>query len=187
MTLLRVASVTAQRVCLPHSRDLSAQMAGALLRLALWQIGKLRHPRPGRTRPNLPLWMQTIALAQDADAQHVGLLGPVARRRRIDRRPAFRTKGLRAAVAAFRGLDVDRRFAGRLEGVAGNRNGNAERGSADGLTIRAVTDRHLFRIDFRFDVDEAAMAGAVDFHETVPPVSSAAASMASMSASDKPK
>src|SRR5580698_4786818 len=162
-------------------------MACALLRLGLRQIGEVRDPGPCRTSPNLLLRIQAVALTQDAGAQHVGLLGPISRRGRIDRRPAFRTKGLRAAVAAFRGLDVDRRLAGHLEGVAGNRNGNAERRSADGLTIRAVTDRDLFRVDFRFDVDETAMAGAVDFHETVPFASSAVASMAIMSASDKPK
>jgi hypothetical protein len=39
---------------------------------------------------------------------------------------------------------------------------------------------------FAFDVDEAAMTGAVDFHDTAPFASPAARSIAAISASEKP-
>ena len=113
---------------------------------------------------------------------------PVAGRRRIDRRAATRAEGLQARIAAVGGgLQVERWLSGHLERVAGHRDRNAERRAGAGLAIGAVADHDLLRVGLAFDGDGAAMAGAVDFHEMAPFACSAASSIASMSASDRPK
>jgi hypothetical protein len=50
-----------------------------------------------------------------------------------------------------------------------------------------VADLRLFRIGFRLDLDRAAGASAINFHQSAPFDCSAVCSIAAISASDKPK
>src|SRR5262245_55000754 len=124
-----------------------------------------RHPRQRGAEPVLPFWNELVALAQDADADHVERLRALARRGRVDRRAAARAERLQSGMAAFRrGLEVSRRRSGHLERRAGNGNVDAERGSRAALAIGAMADRGFLRIGLGFDGDVAAVARAVDFH-----------------------
>src|ERR1051325_1040847 len=59
-------------------------------------------PRQRRAEPVLLLRQEVAALAQDADADHVGRLRPLARRGGIDRRAAARAERLHTRIAALR-------------------------------------------------------------------------------------
>src|ERR1700704_3748542 len=179
-TFVRVLlAVLAIRRCFPSRPRMQGQhfrtprVAGLLWRrarrsgllLVLVDGGKSAHPGLRRAEPILPLRDELIALAQDSDTHRIGCLLPLARRGRIDRRPAARAEGLHARIAAVgRRLDVIRRLPGHPERGARDRDRDAERRTGAGLAIGAVADLGLLRIGLAFDGDIAAVAGAVDFH-----------------------
>src|ERR1700726_4924197 len=137
------------------------------------------HPGPRRAPPLLPPRGEVVTLAQDADPHRIGRLHAFAWRRRIDRRGAFAAKRLDARLAAVRsGLHIDGRLPRHLERAAGDRDRDAERGARGGLAIGAMANLRPLRIGLAFDLDGAARAPAVDFHDTLPFVSSAACSIA---------
>src|SRR6516225_5527726 len=141
------------------------------LRLLLVPVqgGKGVHPGQRRAEPALPARDKITALAQDSHPYHVGRLLPLPRRGRINRRAAARTECLQAWIAALgRGLEVCRRLARYAKGRTGNGNIDAEGGAGADLAIRAVANRGLLGVRFAFDLDIAAVAPAVDFHEFVP-------------------
>src|SRR5579883_2849072 len=165
----------------------STQVARALLRLRLGKISQSFDPGLGRANPDLPLGNELVALPQDPYPDHVRFLLPLSGRRRIDRRAAFRAERLDAPVAALGGFLVDRRLAPHFEGSARHGNTDAKRRPGARLTVGAMADRHLFRIGLGLDADEAAVAGTINFHDSIPSPSCVAPSMAAMSASDRPK
>src|ERR1700694_4503622 len=133
------------------------------LLLVLVTGGKSAQPGQRRPHPVLLLGQELLPLSQDADADHVRRLRPLAGRRRIDRRSAARAERLDARVAAVgRRLDVTRRLSGHSERRARNGDRDAERRAGAGLTIGAMTDRRLVGIGLTLDRDVAAVAGAVD-------------------------
>src|SRR6516225_152577 len=125
-----------------------------------------------------------VALAQNADPQRVGGLHAFTWRGRRDRRAAGAAERLHARAAALgRGLYIDRWLADDFESRARDRDGNPKGSAGCGLAIGAMTDLRLFRIGFRLDLDRAAGASAINFHQTAP----FDCSIAAISASDKPK
>src|SRR5262249_46227637 len=135
-----------------------ARRSSALL-LVLVDGAHRAEPRQRRAEPVLLLRQEVVALAQDADAHHVGRLRARARRGGVDRRPTARTERRHARIAALRRrLDVSRRLAGHAERGAGHRHRYAERRAGAGLAIGAVADRGLLRIGLAFDRDVAAVA-----------------------------
>ena len=86
-------------------------------------------------------------LLQRADSQSVGRR--VLRRRGVDRRPAIRTEGMGALVAAFGGFDVDLGLAREQhEGFRGRLHIDAIGGPGERLTVGAVADSDRFGIYF---------------------------------------
>src|SRR6516165_20885 len=129
-----------------------------------------------------------VALAQNADPQRVGGLHAFTWRGRIDRRAAGAAERLHARTAALgRGLYIDRRLADDFESRASDRDGNPKGSAGCGLAIGAMTDLRLFQVGFRLDLDRAAGASAINFHQSAPFDCSAVCSIAAISASDKPK
>src|SRR3981189_3330075 len=144
-------------------RSIARRASGLLL--VLVHGGKSGDPGLRRAEPILPLGHELIALAQDSDPHRVGRLLPLARRGRIDRRPAARAEGLHARIAAVgRRLDVASRLPRHPERGARDRDRDAEGRTGAGLAIGAVADLGLLRIGLAFDGDIAAVAGAGDCH-----------------------
>src|SRR5215472_6047874 len=138
--------------------------ARALFSLVARQAPDRLEPGHGGAAPDLPAWRELPPLsnAAPANAPHLRL---VAFARGKEGRAAVGTEILTALAAAVAGLDVDLgRTAGETNIGAGGEHGDAERRAGERLAIRAVTDRHLGRIDLRLEPHIATVASAVDLH-----------------------
>src|SRR5262249_1162630 len=92
-----------------------------------------------------------------------------ARGRRIDRCAAFGTEPVRPLVPAFSSLNVDFRCsAPQNEGPGQARHVRAKGGAGEGLTIGAMADSDLGRVDFSLEADLTTMAASGDFHRHSP-------------------
>src|SRR6516162_2886305 len=158
------------------------------LLLMFGQRLELRNPRSRRTPPDLPPRRELVALAQNAHTQHIERLHPITRGGRIKWRTALAAKCLHARSAALGGgLDIGLGLPVHFQRFARHRQRNTKRGTCCSLTIGAVTHLRSFRIGLGLDSDCAAGACAVYFHCIAPLDCSAALSMASISASERPK
>src|SRR5262249_9366266 len=147
----------------------------------------LSDPTLRRAKPYLVSRLKLTALSQDANAQHIAILRTVPYCCRVDRRAAHWTERVDAPIAAVGCcLEVGCGFSGHSECFARNRYRHPEGRSGTGLAIGTMTNHHLAGIDFAFDGDRAAVTSTVDLHGAGP-LSSTDASIASMSASERPK
>src|SRR6516225_7962624 len=142
-----------------------------MLWLALEAVhaGEVHRPREGRAAPPLPCRTQLGAAVERAHPQAIGReVGTWGRR--IDRCAAFGAERVRPLVPAFSGLDVDLRCsAPKNKGAGQARHVRAKSGAGEGLTIGAMADPDLGRVDFGLEADLTAMAAPGDFHRHFSP------------------
>src|SRR5215510_3970802 len=138
------------------------------LALEALDTGDVHRPRQRRAAPALLCWTQLGAAVERAHPQAIGRwVG--ARGRRIERCAAFGAEPVRPLVPAFSGLDVDLWCSALQNKGAGQaRHICAKSGSGKGLTIGAMADPDLGRIDFGLEADVAAVAASGDFHAISP-------------------
>ena len=144
-----------------HTRGFCSMLWLALERL---HGGEVHRPREGRAAPALPRRTQLGAAVEGAHPQAMGCLVG-ARGRRIDRCATLGTERVRPLIPAFTGLDVDLQCpAPENEGAGQAWHRGAKGGAGEGLTVGAMADPHLARVDFGLEADPAAMAAFADFH-----------------------
>src|SRR6516165_674473 len=137
-----------------------------MLWLALEAVhaGEVHRPREGRAAPPLPCRTQLGAAVELPHPQAIGLRVGY-RGRRIDRCAAFGAERVRPLVPAFSGLDVDLRCSALQDKGAGQaRHVRAKSGAGEGLTIGAMADPDLGRVDLGLKADLTTMAASGDFH-----------------------
>src|SRR5205085_3735561 len=89
---------------------------------------------------------------------------------RIDRCAALRAERMRPLVPAFGSLDVDFRCSAHQNKGAGQaRHRGAKGGAGEGLTVGAMADSDLGRVDFGLEADLTAVAASADFHRHFSP------------------
>lgn len=130
---------------------------------------QVRHPVNSGAAPPLRFGPQLAALPRRAQA-NIENLG-VARRRRIDRRAALRTKGLSALCPALGGFHVNLGLScDDMERALGCTNAGTKGRTRKRLTIRAMAYPNILGVDFRSVGDIPAMAAAVDLHDSLLPL-----------------
>jgi len=115
--------------------------------------GHVHRPGQRRAAPTLLCRTQLGATVERAHPQPIGRwVG--ARGRRIDRCAAFGAERVRPLVPAFSGLDVDLRCSALQDKGAGQaRHVRAKSGAGEGLTIGAMADPDLGRVDLGLKAD----------------------------------
>ena len=89
----------------------------------------------------------------------------------MDRRAAFGAERLWPLGATVAGLDVDLKLArAQLEAALLGKCDGAKRRAGKSLTVGAMADDDLFRIDLGLVRDVAAVTTPVDLHRPLPPV-----------------
>src|SRR6516164_3914772 len=134
------------------------------LTLEALDTGDVHRPGQRRAAPALPCRTQLRAAVERAHTQAIGRrVG--ARCRRIERCAAFGAEPVRPLVPAFSRLDVDLRCSALQDkGTRQARHVRAKSGAGEGLTIGAMADPDLGRVDLRLEADLAAVAASGDFH-----------------------
>jgi hypothetical protein len=143
----------------PFGASSEHAIPGALIARPARQIIEIIDPRHRGSAPDLPLWLQMIALT-DATPANTPIIGSGEKWR-----TALAAKMLEPSTAIISNLGIDLRgFARHPELIDRTDYGHPVGLAGQALTIRAVTDRYFVRIDVSLIGHLTAMALPVDFH-----------------------